>query len=103
MGHQTYPFGIFGSTVIATTNPEGSLKQNIGHGPLRSVFYIPGSLIGGYLMDRIGRKQTMSPGFVIWSVYSFIIGASLQKITVVFPLFVVMYGSSKHQERWDLG
>ncbi|OQD66007.1 hypothetical protein PENPOL_c005G01576 [Penicillium polonicum] len=43
-------------------------------------------------MDRIGRKQTMTLGFMIWARWVFILGAALQPIQSVFPLFVVMYG-----------
>jgi len=43
-------------------------------------------------MDRIGRKQTMTLGFVLWSLLAFIIGGALKPILTVFPLFVVLYG-----------
>lgn len=43
-------------------------------------------------MDRIGRKQTMTLGFMIWAIWGFILGAALQPIQSVFPLFIVMYG-----------
>ncbi|OAQ60125.1 metabolite transport protein [Pochonia chlamydosporia 170] len=88
----TYPFGIFGSTVIATLNPNDTLMENIGYGTVLNLFYIPGTLIGGILMDKIGRKQTMTLGFVLWSVLGFIIGGALDKILPIFPLFVVLYG-----------
>ncbi|KAK2616232.1 hypothetical protein QQS21_000867 [Conoideocrella luteorostrata] len=89
----TYPFGIFGSTVIETLNPNDTLMENIGYGTVLNLFYIPGTLIGGLLMDRIGRKQTMTLGFVLWSIMGFIIGGGLHKILTVFPLFVVLYGT----------
>lgn len=43
-------------------------------------------------MDWIGRKQTMTLGFVLWSILGFIIGGALNPILSVFPLFVVLYG-----------
>lgn len=43
-------------------------------------------------MDRIGRKQTMTLGFMLWAVWGFILGGALQPIQQVFPLFIVMYG-----------
>ncbi|KAM0485494.1 hypothetical protein ACHAPX_001481 [Trichoderma viride] len=88
----TYPFGIFGSTIIGTLNPNNTLVQNIGYGTVLNCFYLPGTLIGGLLMDRIGRKQTMALGFFLWSILAFIIGGALNPITSVFPLFVVLYG-----------
>jgi MFS family permease len=88
----TYPFGIFGSTIIGTLNPNDTVVQNIGYGTVVNCFYLPGCLVGGILMDRIGRKQTMTLGFFLWALLGFIIGGALNPITSVFPLFVVLYG-----------
>jgi MFS family permease len=55
-------------------------------------FYLPGCIVGGLLMDRIGRKQTMTLGFFCWAIMGFIIGGALRPIQSVFPLFVVLYG-----------
>ncbi len=89
---QTYPFGIFGSTIIGTLNPDDTLVQNIGYGTVVNCFYLPGCILGGFLMDRIGRKQTMTLGFFLWAIMGFIIGGALTPILAVFPLFVVLYG-----------
>lgn len=62
----TYPFGIFSTTIITKLNPNGSLIQNIGLGTAVNCFYLPGCIVGGFLMDRIGRKQTMTLGFFCW-------------------------------------
>jgi len=43
-------------------------------------------------MDRIGRKQTMTLGFMLWGILGFIIGGAIGPIQTVFPLFVVLYG-----------
>ena len=59
-----------------------------------SCFYLPGCILGGFLNDRIGRKQTMTLGFVLWSIIGFVIGGALEQVTSVFPLFVVLYGIS---------
>ncbi|KAJ5351022.1 hypothetical protein N7541_008749 [Penicillium brevicompactum] len=88
----TYPFGLFSSTIIAQLNPNNSTVQNIGYGTVINCFYLPGCLLGGLLMDRIGRKQTMTLGFILWAVWGFILGGALQPIQQVFPLFIVMYG-----------
>ncbi|KAJ4249811.1 hypothetical protein NW762_012154 [Fusarium torreyae] len=88
----TYPFGIFSSTIIATLNPDNTLQQNIGFGTVVNCFYLPGCIIGGLLMDRIGRRQTMTLGFFGWTILGFIIGGALHSIQSVFPLFIVLYG-----------
>ncbi|KAJ0147735.1 Uncharacterized protein HZ326_9626 [Fusarium oxysporum f. sp. albedinis] len=89
---QTYPFGIFSSTIIATLNPNDTLQQNIGFGTVVNCFYLPGCVVGGLLMDRIGRRQTMTLGFLGWTILGFIIGGALSPIQSVFPLFIVLYG-----------
>jgi hypothetical protein len=43
-------------------------------------------------MDRIGRRQTMTLGFLGWTILGFIIGGALSPIQSVFPLFIVLYG-----------
>lgn len=73
-------------------NPNDSLVQNIGLGTAVNCFYLPGCIAGGFLMDKIGRKQTMTLGFACWAVLGFIIGGALKPIQTVFPLFVVLYG-----------
>ncbi|KAI5461005.1 major facilitator superfamily domain-containing protein [Mariannaea sp. PMI_226] len=88
----TYPFGIFSSTIIGSLNPSNTLLQNIGYGTVVNCFYLPGCIVGGFLMDRIGRRQTMTLGFFLWAVMGFILGGALNPIQSVFPLFVVLYG-----------
>ncbi|KAF5863235.1 hypothetical protein ETB97_010463 [Aspergillus alliaceus] len=88
----TYPFGIFSSTIIQQLMTDNSTVQNIGYGTVINCFYLPGCLLGGLLMDKIGRKQTMTLGFMIWSIWGFILGGALHPIQSIFPLFVVMYG-----------
>ncbi|KAJ9603270.1 hypothetical protein H2200_012048 [Cladophialophora chaetospira] len=88
----TYPFGLFSSTIIGQLNPDNTLIQNIGYGTVVNCFYLPGCLVGGLLMDRIGRKQTMCLGFALWAVLGFILGGALNQIQSVFALFVVLYG-----------
>ncbi|OOQ88920.1 inorganic phosphate transporter [Penicillium brasilianum] len=88
----TYPFGLFSSTIVEQFNPNNTTVQNIGYGTVINSFYLPGCILGGYLMDRIGRKQTMTLGFMLWAIWGFILGGALHPIQSVFPLFVVMYG-----------
>jgi MFS family permease len=88
----TYPFGLFSSTIVGQLNPENTLLQNIGFGTAINCFYLPGCIVGGLLMDRIGRKQTMTLGFLFWSVMGFIIGGALAPIQSIPALFIVLYG-----------
>ncbi|KAK5688638.1 hypothetical protein LTS10_000616 [Elasticomyces elasticus] len=88
----TYPFGIFSSSIISSLNPNDTLVQNIGYGTVVNLFYLPGCVVGGFLMDWIGRKQTMTLGFVCWSIMGFIIGGALGPIQSITPLFLILYG-----------
>jgi len=74
--------GIFSSTIIGTLNPNDTLVQNIGYGTVVNCFYLPGCIVGGFLMDRIGRKQTMTLGFYLWAIMGFIIGGALGSVTL---------------------
>lgn len=89
---QVYPFGIFSSTIISGLNPDGGLTQTIGFGTAINAFFLPGCLIGGLLMDKIGRRQTMALGFVLWSIMGFIIGGAVFPLMNILPLFIVLYG-----------
>ncbi|KFY33666.1 hypothetical protein V494_07426 [Pseudogymnoascus sp. VKM F-4513 (FW-928)] len=88
----TYPFGLFSSTIVSQLNPNNTVVQNIGYGTVINCFYLPGCVIGGLLMDKIGRKQTMTLGFFLWAILGFVLGGALGPIQSVFPLFVVLYG-----------
>lgn len=88
----SYPFGLFSSTIIEQLNPENTTVQNIGYGTVINCFLLPGCLVGGLLMDRIGRKQTMTLGFVLWALLGFIIGGAIRPIQTVLPLFIILYG-----------
>ncbi|KAJ9148866.1 Metabolite transport protein [Pleurostoma richardsiae] len=86
------PFGIFSSTIMSRMNVGDSLIKNLGWGVVINCFYIPGPFLGGYLSDRIGRRQTMALGFGMQAVLGFVLGGAMGPIQSVFPLFVVLYG-----------
>ncbi|KAF9893028.1 hypothetical protein FE257_012439 [Aspergillus nanangensis] len=88
----TYPFGIFSPTIISQLMSENTTAQNIGYGTVIQCFLLPGCIIGGLLMDKIGRKQNMTLGFFLWAIWGFIFGGALYPIQTVLPLFVIMYG-----------
>jgi MFS family permease len=89
---QVYPFGIFSSTIISGLNPQGKLIETVGFGTAINSFFLPGCIIGGLLMDKIGRRQTMTLGFVLWSILGFVTGGVVFPIMKILPLFIVLYG-----------
>ncbi|KAF4123067.1 Sugar (and other) transporter [Geosmithia morbida] len=86
------PFGIFSSTIVSRANVGNSLVKNLGWGVVINCFYLPGPFLGGYLSDRLGRRQTMALGFFLQACLGFILGGAQFKIQPIFPLFVVLYG-----------
>ncbi|PVI05323.1 MFS general substrate transporter [Periconia macrospinosa] len=87
-----YPFGLFSSTIAANVNAGDSLIKSYGWGTLINCFYIPGGFIGGYLSDKIGRRQTMALGFGLQAILGFIMGGALEHIQKHTGLFIVLYG-----------
>lgn len=86
------PFGIFSSTITTRVNASDSFITNLGWGVVINCFYIPGPFLGGYLSDKIGRRQTMCLGFALQAALGFILGGANKQIQSIFPLFVVLYG-----------
>jgi MFS family permease len=72
--------------------PDGSILRTAEWQLLLGIIALPGVLIGAWLCDRIGRKQTMMLGFSGYLVFGLIIGCAYDKITKIIPLFVIFYG-----------
>lgn len=88
----SYPFGLFASTILTRLNVGSSLVKNMGWGTVINCFYIPGALVGGYLSDKIGRRQTMALGFFLQACLGFVLGGALGSIETILPLFIILYG-----------
>lgn len=88
----SYPFGLFTTTIVSQLNPQNTVMQNIGWGTLVLAFLPVGCLVGGILMDRIGRKQTQALGFLVTGIIGFILGGVLDKIQNHSGAFIVVYG-----------
>ncbi|KAK0384865.1 hypothetical protein NLU13_7343 [Sarocladium strictum] len=93
----TFPNGVFSGTIISSVvshkGSEGDVIQRTAEWQLLlGILSIPGVLLGAFLCDRIGRKNTMMIGFSGYLVFGLIIGLSFDKITKIVPLFVIFYG-----------
>ncbi|KAG6820939.1 hypothetical protein H0H93_009175 [Arthromyces matolae] len=56
----TYPFGIYSSTIVDNiTNNSDSLTVVFGWNVVINLFYIPGTVIGAFVVDYLGPKYTM--------------------------------------------
>ncbi|KAF8586992.1 inorganic phosphate transporter [Ramaria rubella] len=88
----SYPFGLFSSTIIGQLNPANTIIQNIGWGTCINAFYLPGCILGGYLLDKIGRRNTQMAGFFTQGIIGMILGGALAKIQTKLAAFIVVYG-----------
>lgn len=68
-----YPFGIYSSTVVdSIIGDSDSLYVVFGWNVVINLFYMPGTLIGAFVVDRLGPKWTMITGLLAQAVIGFI-------------------------------
>jgi len=86
---------VFSGTIIASVVPSNASNVVLRTAEwtlLLGALSLPGVLLGAFLCDRLGRKNTMMLGFSGYLVFGLIIGLSYDKITKIVPLFVIFYG-----------
>jgi MFS family permease len=91
----TFPNGVFSGTIIASVVPSTGDIVILKTGEwqlLLGAIALPGVLVGAYLCDRLGRKNTMMVGFSGYLIFGLTIGCAYDRITNILPLFVVFYG-----------
>ncbi|KFH72356.1 hypothetical protein MVEG_02647 [Podila verticillata NRRL 6337] len=89
----SYPFGIFAGTILNNAiGANATFVQTAEWMLLLNCFYIPGSLSGAFAADYIGRKRTMTLGFLAQGVLGIFMGIFFKDLLNIFPLFVVLYG-----------
>ncbi|PWY98478.1 MFS general substrate transporter [Testicularia cyperi] len=92
-----YPSGIYSSIIVKQLNPgNGSdydtLKKSLAYSTALNCFYLPGTIIGAFISDRLGPKYTMIAGLLCQSVLAFIMGGAFGHIREHFGGFIVIYG-----------
>ena len=88
----TFPNGVFSGLILDSVVGTDSIKSTAEWQLLLGSLSIPGVLIGAFLCNRLGRKNTMMLGFSGYLVFGLIVGCSYNQITKIVPLFVVFYG-----------
>ncbi|KAG0086816.1 hypothetical protein BGZ93_007605 [Podila epicladia] len=89
----SYPFGIFAGTILDNAiGSDATFVQTAEWMLLLNCFYIPGSLGGAFASDFIGRKKTMTLGFLVQGVLGIFMGIFFKDLLKIFPLFVILYG-----------
>ncbi|KAG6333558.1 hypothetical protein ID866_5533 [Astraeus odoratus] len=89
----TYPFGIYSSTITDNiTGGNNSLSVVFGWAVVINLFYIPGTVIGAFLIDYLGPKQTMIGGLLLQAIVGFIMSGLYKQLTTHIAAFAILYG-----------
>ncbi|KAF5375106.1 hypothetical protein D9758_000176 [Tetrapyrgos nigripes] len=88
----TFPNGVFSGTIISSVVVNGNLKATAEWQLLLGAIALPGVLVGAYLCNILGRRNTMMLGFSGYLLFGLIIGLAYDRIIKIIPLFVVFYG-----------
>ncbi|KAI0483552.1 putative MFS phospholipid transporter [Xylaria cf. heliscus] len=95
----TYAFGIYSGPIIANIygsndGTKAPLTTVFGWNTVINLFYIPGTMLGAPISDRLGPRYTLILGFLTQSVVGFIMAGTYAKLSQpsVIGAFVVVYG-----------
>ncbi|KAI0346089.1 MFS Git1p-related glycerophosphoinositol and glycerophosphocholine permease [Trametopsis cervina] len=89
----TYPFGIYSTPIVNNiTGGSSSLTVVLGWGCVINLFYMPGTLIGAFVVDYLGPKYTMITGLLCQAVIGFIMSGLYKHLTNNIGAFAVVYG-----------
>ncbi|KAF8199592.1 putative metabolite transporter [Pholiota molesta] len=88
-----YPFGIYSSIIIdRITGGKSDLTVVFGWNVVINLFYMPGTLGGAFILDKLGAKYTMITGLLLQAVIGFIMSGAYVKLTDNIAAFAVVYG-----------
>ncbi|KAF8885502.1 major facilitator superfamily domain-containing protein [Infundibulicybe gibba] len=88
----SYPFNLLSPTIVQGFGSSQTLLETTGWSAVINAFALPGAILGGFLIDIIGRRRTFALGFALVAVFAFIIGGAMVPLRATFPAFVVLYG-----------
>ncbi|KAJ3167947.1 hypothetical protein HDU88_001894 [Geranomyces variabilis] len=96
----SYAFGIYSSTIVDAIVPAGSaLTVVFGWNTVINLFYIPGSMLGAPLSDKIGPRWALIIGVVAQAVVGFIMAglygtlsdpSNIAAFTVIYGIFLAL-------------
>jgi MFS family permease len=89
----TYPFGIYSSIVVNNiTGGSTALTVVFGWNVVINLFYMPGTIIGAFVVDYLGPKYTMITGLLLQALIGFIMSGLYAPLTRHIGAFAVVYG-----------
>lgn len=88
-----YPFGIYSSIIVdRITGGSADLTIVFGWNVIINLFYMPGTIGGAFVVDRLGPKYTMILGLLLQAVIGFIMSGAYLKLADHIAAFAVVYG-----------
>ncbi|KNZ72939.1 putative metabolite transport protein, partial [Termitomyces sp. J132] len=88
-----YPFGIYSSIIVNNiTGGSEDLTVVFGWNVVINLFDMPGSILGAFVLDNIGPKNTLIIGLVLQAIVGFLMSGLYVKLTEHIAAFAVVYG-----------
>ncbi|KAJ5108267.1 hypothetical protein N7456_004942 [Penicillium angulare] len=87
-----FPNSIMSSSIIASLVKDGDIRRTAIWQVILAVLPVPGVLVGAWLTNVIGRRNTGILGFAGYMVMGFVIGGTYNKLSQNIAAFVVLYG-----------
>ncbi len=94
----SYPSGTYSSLIFSQLIPSKGvsdyyvLKQSLAYSTALNCFYLPGTIIGAFVSDRLGPRYTMILGLAIQAVLAFVMGGAFGHLKQNFGGLVTVYG-----------
>ncbi|KAI1106557.1 MFS general substrate transporter [Jackrogersella minutella] len=91
----TYSFSIYSSTILSNIyGGTGVLTTIFGWNTVINLFYIPGTMLGAPISDRLGPRYTLITGQVLQAIVGFIMAGCYSRLShpSVVGAFAVVYG-----------
>ncbi|KAJ5937083.1 hypothetical protein N7466_003533 [Penicillium verhagenii] len=87
-----FPNSIMSSSILSSLVKDNDIRQTAIWQVILAVLPVPGVLIGAWLTNVIGRRNTGILGFAGYMILGFIIGGTYSKLSKNIAAFVVLYG-----------
>ncbi|EJD34786.1 MFS Git1p-related glycerophosphoinositol and glycerophosphocholine permease [Auricularia subglabra TFB-10046 SS5] len=88
-----YPFGIYSSVIVdRVTNGDKALTTVFGWNVVVNLFYMPGTLVGAFVVDILGPKYTMITGLLFQALFGFVMSGCYSVLSKNIAGFAVLYG-----------
>lgn len=88
-----YPFGIYTTPILqGIEGPNPSIPVALGWNVVVNLFYIPGTVIGAFVLDYVGPKNCQIIGLLLQAVVGFIMSGLYTSLQRHIGGFAVVYG-----------